>query len=140
MKSTDQETREYIERVEQDKSLPAGERLKLLTAQGLWSEKLWNESKAEVVPRLQAEIAKPVEIREEAKPQIPEATPVEEDLIQVKLSLEPENVKLMAETLNFLAKARPNLPSSVALNTLRWDKQLLSDLLNHLRTRGIIVI
>lgn len=140
MKFTDEEAREYIERVEHDTSLPAGQRLKLLTDQGLWSEKLWEESKAEVVPKLQAEITKPIPIQEEAKPQIPEAKPVPEDLIKVKFSLADPKTQLMMETINYLSKRFPQLPTIKSMEYLRYDKQLLGDLLDHLKRKGIIII
>lgn len=140
MKFTDQEARDYVERIEQDTSLPAGKRLKLLMDQGLWSEKLWDESKAEVVPKVQAEMAKPTQIKEEAKPTIPEATRTEEDLIKMKLSLENPKTQIMMETLNFLSARYPQTPSIIALQYLKWNKQLLGQLLEHLRRKGLIII
>jgi hypothetical protein len=130
---TDQEVRDYIKRVEQDTSLPAGERLRLLTSQGLWSGRLWEETKVQSIRKIQSEMSKPSTMRTQ-EGQVPE-----EDLVRVKLNLMDDRTKTALETVNFLSARYPNTPTIKAMEYLKRDKNLLAELLDHLRRRGVII-
>lgn len=132
---SDEEDREYVKRVEEDKFLPAKDRLKLLMNQGLWSERLWEESKVEVTEKIQESLQAspaqgPAAIRAEAQP----------DLTKVKLNLADDKTRIMMESLNFLSARYPDTPSIIAMQYLQWNRQLLSDLLEHLRKKGLVIV
>jgi hypothetical protein len=104
-------------------------------------ERLWQKSKTESVAEIQKnlEVARSVQENLEVASKVFSLHPMEVKAEAKSLPLNTR-VEVMTETLNFLQTKFPNTLTVKSLKYLQTDKNLLSELLEHLRQKGLLIL
>jgi len=104
-------------------------------------EQLWQKSKTETVAEIQKnlEAARAIQENFEVAQHVFSLHPMEVKAEAKSLPLNTR-VEVMTETLNFLQTKFPNTLTVKSLKYLETDKNLLSELLDHLRQKGLLIL
>jgi len=104
-------------------------------------ERLWQKSKTETIAEIQKnlEVARSIQENFEVAQHVFSLHPME---VKAEAKSLPQNtrVAVMTETLNFLQTKFPNTLTVKSLKYLETDKNLLSELLEHLRQKGLLIL